>query len=91
MGGPDATVFHERIHEFIDAGKKKVIVDLAKVNWMSSIEMGRLKMALTAEINNGGQFKITSTTDNITIVLTLTQLATIFEIYNTTEEALKSF
>ena len=40
MGGNDATMFHGKLHEYIDGGKKKVVVDLKKVEWMSSVGLG---------------------------------------------------
>jgi anti-sigma B factor antagonist len=91
MGGPDATMFHGHIHELIDAGKKNIVVDLNKVGWMSSIGMGMLIAGLTTVKNNDGQFKVACIPGNISTLLTLTQLITIFDTYDTIEEALQSF
>ena len=47
MGGPDATMFHGKLHEYVTTGNKKVIINLAKVEWMSSVGLGMLISALT--------------------------------------------
>ena len=40
MGGPDATVLNEKLHELIDNNKSKVVADLGKVSWMNSSGLG---------------------------------------------------
>ncbi len=47
MGGPDAVSLNEKLHEFIDAGKTNVVVDLAKVKFMNSSGLGMLIGGLT--------------------------------------------
>jgi len=91
MGGPDAAKFHEKIHNFIESGKKNVIVNLARVEWMSSVGLGMLISALTAIKNGEGQLRLANITDNIESLLTITRLVTIFETHDTLDDALKSF
>ncbi len=91
MGGPDATLLHEKLHECIDQGKKKVIINLAGVDWMNSTGLGILISGLTTLKNNGGELKLANVTDKIQSLLTITKLVTVFEAYDSTEEALKSF
>ena len=55
MGGPDATLLHEKLHEYIDQGKKKVIINLAQVDWMNSTGLGILISGLTTLKNSGGE------------------------------------
>ena len=31
MGGPDASLLHEKLHEYIEQDKKRIVVDLAGV------------------------------------------------------------
>lgn len=90
MGGPDATTFHGKLHEIVTAGKKKVIIDLGKVEWMSSIGLGMLISALTTMKNAQGELRLARVT-NIQTLLTITRLVTIFQTFDTVEEALKSF
>lgn len=91
MGGPDATVLHDQLHEFIDQNKKKVVIDLAKVDWMNSTGLGILISGLTTLRNNGGELKLSNVTEKIQSLLTITKLITVFECYDSVEEAVASF
>ena len=91
MGGPDAAKFHEKVHEFIESGLKYIVVNLAKVEWMSSVGLGMLISALTTIKNSEGQLRLANITDNIESLLTITRLVTIFDTYDSLDEALESF
>ena len=91
MGGPDATVLHDMLHDFIDQKKKKVVIDLSKVEWMNSTGLGILISGLTTLRNNGGELKLACVTEKIESLLTITKLITVFENYDSVEDAVKSF
>lgn len=91
MGGPDATLLHDKLHDYIDQNKKKVIIDLSKVEWMNSTGLGILISGLTTMRNNGGELKLAGITEKIQSLLTITKLITVFENYDTVEQAIKSF
>jgi len=91
MGGPDATMLHDQLHDFIDQNKKKVVIDLGKVDWMNSTGLGILISGLTTLRNNGGELKLANVTDKIQSLLTITKLITVFECFNSVDEAVASF
>ncbi len=91
MGGPDATILHDQLHDYIDQNKKKVVIDLSKVEWMNSTGLGILISGLTTLRNNGGELKLACVTDKIESLLTITKLITVFESFDTVEDAVKSF
>jgi anti-sigma B factor antagonist len=91
MGGPDATVLHDMLHDFIDQKMKKVVIDLSKVEWMNSTGLGILISGLTTLRNNGGELKLACITEKIESLLTITKLITVFENYDSVDEAVKSF
>jgi anti-sigma B factor antagonist len=91
MGGPDATMLHDQLHELIDKDKRRVVIDLSKVEWMNSTGLGILISGLTTLRNNGGELKLAKVTDKIESLLTITKLITVFENYDDIEEAVKSF
>lgn len=91
MGGPDATLLHEKLHECIEGGIKKVIIDLSDVDWMNSTGLGILISGLTTLRNNGGELKLANVTDKIQSLLTITKLVTVFEAHDSVDEAIKSF
>ena len=90
MGGEEATMFHGKIHEYINHNKKNVVVDLAKVDWMNSVGLGMLISAMTTVKNSGGRFVLANIT-KIETILTITRLIKVFECYDSREEAMKSF
>ena len=91
MGGPDATLLNDKLHELIDTGQNKVIVDLSKVNWMNSSGLGILIGGLTTLRNNEGDLKLSGITERIENLLIITKLITVFETFETLEEAVQSF
>jgi anti-sigma B factor antagonist len=91
MGGPDATMFHGKLHEIVNAGKKKVIIDLSGVEWMSSVGLGMLISALTTVKNNQGELRLAGVTKSIQSLLTITRLVTIFQTFDSVADAIKSF
>lgn len=91
MGGPDASLLNEKLHELIEAGRTKVVADLDKVNWMNSSGLGILIGGLTTMRNNGGDLKLANITDRIQSLLMITKLLTVFETFDSVEAAVESF
>lgn len=91
MGGPEAQEFHDIIHKAIEESKKNVIVDLAEVKFMNSSGLGMLISGFTSIKNAGGNMKLANATDKINSLLVITKLITIFEHYNSVDEAVKSY
>ena len=90
MGGEETTMFHGKMHEYIQLNKKNFVIDLAKVEWMNSVGLGMLISALTTAKNSGGRLVLTNIT-KIESILTITRLITVFEHYDSRDDALKSF
>ncbi len=90
MGGEETTMFHGRIHEYMNQNKKSIVVDLAKVDWMNSVGLGMLISAMTTVKNAGGRFVLANIT-KIETILTVTRLIKVFDCYDSRDEALKSF
>lgn len=91
MGGPDASLLHDKLHEYIEQNKTKVIVDLSKVDWMNSTGLGILISGLTTVRNNNGELKLANLTKKVQSLLTITKLVTVFESYDSLDEAIDSF
>ncbi len=91
MGGPDATLLSEKLHDLVDQKKTKVIADLAKVSWMNSTGLGILIGGLTTMRNSGGDLKLVNVAGKIESLLIITKLFKVFETFNQVEEAVASF
>lgn len=88
MGGEETTMFHGRVHEYIQQNKKNFVIDLSKVDWMNSVGLGMLISALTTVKNAGGRL-ILANISKIESILTITRLISVFEHYDSRNEALK--
>jgi anti-sigma B factor antagonist len=91
MGGDDTKDFNDLLHKYIDEGKKNIIVDLHDVKFMNSSGLGMLIGGLTTVKKAEGNLKLANVTDKIQSLLVITKLITIFESYNSVDEAAKSF
>ncbi len=91
MGGPDASLLNDKIHEYIESNRKKVVIDLSKVEWMNSTGLGILISGYTRLRNHEGVLKLANVTDKIQSLLTITKLVTVFETFDSVDEAIKSF
>lgn len=91
MGGPEAQEFSDLLHKFLDEGKKHVVVDLSSVKFMNSSGLGMLISGFTTMKNGGGGMKLAKATEKINSLLVITKLITIFENFDTVDEAVKSF
>jgi anti-sigma B factor antagonist len=90
MGGPDASLLHDKLHEVLEAGKRKVVIDLSQVEWMNSTGLGILISTYTTLRNNDGELKLANVTDKIQSLLTITKLVTVFDTHDSVDEAVKA-
>ncbi len=91
MGGPDATLLNDKLHELIEVDKTKIVANLKGVNWMNSSGLGILIGGLTTMRNSGGDLKLANITDRIQSLLMITKLLTVFESFDTIDQAIESF
>lgn len=89
LGGEDTTRFHGRIHEYLNLNKSNVLVDLGKVDWTNSQGLGMLISALASVKKAGGRM-VLANIDRIENLLAITRLITIFEHFDSYDEALKA-
>ena len=90
MLGYEANDFHEAIENAIYNDKKKIVVDLSSVQFISSWGIGILMYGYTTTTNKGGEFKLAAVSVKISEILKKTKLDTVFDQYASVEEALKS-
>lgn len=91
MGGPDTQEFHDLLHKFLEDNKKNIIVDLGGVKFMNSTGLGMLISGYTSVKNSGGSLKLANATEKINSLLVITKLITIFDNFNSVDEAAESF
>jgi len=88
MLGYEANDFHEAIRNAIDYDKKKIVVDLSNVQFISSWGIGILIHGYTTTVNKKGKFILAAIPDKVSDVFRKIKLDSVFEMFNTVEEAL---
>lgn len=91
MGGSDAEIFKNCIYELLEEGKKKIIVNLARVTWINSAGVGILITGYTTMRKKGGDMKLLNVSEKIKSILYVTKLNLIFDCYENEEKALESY
>jgi anti-sigma B factor antagonist len=89
MLGYSANDFHEAIENAIEKNKKKIVIDLSNVQFISSWGIGILMYGYTTTTNYGGVFRLAAVSEKIIEVLTKIKVDNFFEKYTTVEEALR--
>src|SRR5712691_1504566 len=87
-GSVDLRTFIRRL---LEEGKKKILLNLAGVGYIDSSGIGELVSSYTAINKDGGQLKLLNLTQKLRDLLTITKLLTVFDVYDSEEEALNSF
>jgi len=75
----------------VNDGAKKVLINLSEVTTIDSSGVGELVSSYTAAKNRGAQLKLVNLPPKVQDVLTVTQLITVFDVYDTEDEAIRSF
>jgi len=91
MGGPDASLLHDKLHEFLDQGNSKVVIDLSRVDWMNSTGLGILISSYTTLKNANGEMKLANVTEKIQSLLVITKLVSVFDAHDSVDQAISSF
>jgi anti-sigma B factor antagonist len=79
------------VRDILQNDAKKVILNLADINYIDSSGVGELVSTYTMVVNNGGQLKLLNLTKKLRDLLTITKLLTVFDIFDSEEAALASF
>jgi anti-sigma B factor antagonist len=89
--GDETGQLRDRIRSLIAEGKKKIVLNLAQVDYIDSSGVGELVSSYTAVRNAGGDLKLLSLTKKVHDVLNVTKLYTVFDIKEDEFNAVKSF
>jgi anti-sigma B factor antagonist len=89
--GEGSVALRTAIRRLLEEGKKKILLNLAGVGYIDSSGIGELVSSYTAINNASGQLKLLSLTQKLQDLLAITKLLTVFDTYDSEEEALSSF
>ena len=83
--------FKDKINSLVHQGRKNILVNLAGVTHVDSAGLGELVGAYTTVSKAGGSMKLLSLTKRLHDLLTITKLLTIFDTFESEQDALKQF
>ncbi len=86
-----SSVFAEKIRQVVAEGKRKVVVDMAEVNWMDSAGIGILLGGFITLHNHSGDLRLARPKKKIRNLLEITNLCSVVRVFKTLEEAIKSY
>ena len=89
--GDEIGDLRDAIHNLVADGKKKIILNLAGVEYIDSSGVGELVSSYTTVRNAGGELKLLNLTQKVQDVLYVTKLYTVFDIKDDEFTAVRSF
>ena len=89
--GDGAELLRDKVTSIVFQGQTKVLLNLAGVPYMDSGGLGELVRCSMAARRANGAVKLVNLTSRITDLLTITKLLTVFDTFDTEQEALASF
>lgn len=75
----------------LDGGNNKILLNLSGVSYMDSTGLGEVIRNYKTVIDKGGKLKLLNLTSRIRDLMSMTKLLTVFEVFESEQEALKSF
>ncbi len=88
--GEGTLVLRNQIQKVLVSGERKFLLNLADVDYIDSSGLGELVTSFTTVRNQGGQLKLLKLTRRVHDLLQITKLLTVFEVFNSEAEALKT-
>ena len=89
--GEASSQLRTKLKKVLSQDKSRVVLDMAKVGYIDSAGLWTLVACCTSARNIGAMMKLANLTNKIHQQLVTNKLVTFFEVYSTTDEAVKSF
>ena len=89
--GEGTMAVRNTVRDILKGNGKKIILNLADVNYIDSSGIGELVSTYTTVTNSGGQLKLLNLTKKIQELLAITKLLTVFQVFESEQSALASF
>jgi len=89
--GEESAALRELVCDLLNKGHRKILFNLAQVNYIDSACLGSLVGSFTSVRKQNGELKLLNLTSKVRDVMQITKLYTVFDILNNETEAIKSF
>jgi anti-sigma B factor antagonist len=87
--GKGTMAVRNTIKDLLHNGVKKIVLNLAEVNYIDSSGVGELVSSFTTVDKEGGQLKLLNLTAKVREILAITRLLTVFEVFNDEQAAVR--
>ena len=81
----------EIVKDLLGKGQKKILLNLADINYIDSSGVGELVSAFTSVRNQGGELKLLHLTKKVHDILQITKLYTVFDVKDNEAAAISAF
>ena len=89
--GSGDVLLRETIEDAVSGGATNLLIDLKGVSKMDSSGLGELVSAHNTVTANGGKIKLSSLPSKLYDILGVTQIISVFDVFDDFDEALASF
>ena len=89
--GEGDELLKDKVNSLVNQGHKKIVLNLADVPYIDSAGLGEVVRTYTTVSRQGGSLKLLNLTKRITDLLSITKLLTVFETFDSENEAVRSF
>jgi len=89
--GSGEVALRNAVQEALNSGAQKVLINMKDVSTIDSSGIGELVSAYTTATNRGAKLRLANLPAKVTDILTITQLITVFDVYDSEDAAIQSF
>jgi anti-sigma B factor antagonist len=89
--GDGDQLLKDKVNSLVNQEHKRIVLNLAGVPYIDSAGLGEIVGSYTTVSRQGGSLKLLNLTKKITDLLAITKLLTVFETFDSQDEAVRSF
>jgi anti-sigma B factor antagonist len=89
--GDGDQLLKDKVNSLVNQGHKGIVLNLAGVPYIDSAGLGEIVGSYTTVSRQSGSLKLLNLTKKITDLLAITKLLTVFETFDSEDEAVRSF
>jgi anti-sigma B factor antagonist len=84
-------LLRDKVNSLVQQDRKKIVLNLENVPYVDSAGLGEIVRTYTTVSRQGGALKLLNLTKRIQDLLSITKLLTVFETYDSENDAVRSF
>jgi anti-sigma B factor antagonist len=89
--GEGDELLKDKVNSLVSQGHKKIVLNLTDVPYIDSAGLGEIVRTYTTVSRQQGKLKLLNVSKRVYDLLVITKLLTIFDSYDTEEDAVRSF